>query len=571
MNQETFVRSFGHLADAPDGIEKLRELVLELAMCGRLTTRDSGDVPADVSIDQTVRDRARWVEPTAPAKYSRRDAGYPLGKGDLPEGWTYCRLGEVLQFVNGRAYKKSEWKKVGTPVIRIQNLNGGNDYYFSDLTLKAHNYCSEGDLLFAWSASFGPYLWAGEKAIFHYHIWKVVTSPSLVRRFAYYLLEALTGAVKSASHGLAMLHMTKERMEGLVCPIPSVLEQERIVERVDRLMSLCDELEEQQAARAEARVAMSSATLLRLPNADSVDRLQADVEAFVEKIGLHLAPGKGDVAVVNRIRQSILDLAVRGRLARQDPADEPAVELLEQIAAERDRQVKAKEIRKPTRFDPIASDSVSLPLPHGWAWARGNEFFIASDSGWSPQCLIEPAGSREWGVLKTSAVSRGVFDQAANKKLPTALEPRPHLQVAPGEFVMIRASGSKSLVGRGAIVTETEAHLMLSDKHIRLSFLHQASTRYWAILNGSTQVRRYYSAESSGTSTMSNVTRDRIGAVVVPVPPLAEQLRIADTVSTLMALCDELEQQFMAAEGARRDLAASIAAHAVPSSESSSA
>ena len=104
---------------------------------------------------------------------------------------------------------------------------------------------------------------------------------------------------------------------------------------------------------------------------------------------------------------------------------------------------------------------------------------------------------------------------------------------------------------------------MLSDKHIRLSFLSQVSSRFWAILNNSTVIQRYYSAESAGTSTMSNVTRDRIGALAVPVPPLAEQLRIAESVDALLSLCDELEQQLLDGLSCSRGLSESAVAHAV--------
>jgi type I restriction enzyme, S subunit len=245
---------------------------------------------------------------------------------------------------------------------------------------------------------------------------------------------------------------------------------------------------------------------------------------------------------------------MRGRLTHQDSNDAPAAELLEQISVERDRMVEANEIRKPKKFPAVEQDEVAVLLPSTWTWVRANEFFISSDSGWSPQCLIEQAGPGEWGVLKTSAVSRGAFDATANKKLPPALRPRPQLEVHPGEYVMIRASGSKGLVGRGAIATETESRLMLSDKHIRLSFLSEVSARFWAILNNSTEIQRYYSAESSGTSTMSNVTRDRIGALAVPVPPLAEQLRIVERVEELMGLCGELESQQAARVEARNAL-----------------
>ena len=85
--------------------------------------------------------------------------------------WPKATLGECATLVNGRAYKQEELLESGTPVLRIQNLNGGDKWYYSDLSLPQDKYCENGDLLFAWSSSFGPYLWNGPKAIYHYHIW----------------------------------------------------------------------------------------------------------------------------------------------------------------------------------------------------------------------------------------------------------------------------------------------------------------------------------------------------------------------------------------------------------------
>ena len=108
----------------------------------------------------------------------------------VPEGWEITPLGAATEVVNGRAYKLTEWEDFGTPVIRLQNLTqkGGN-FYFSNLELPEKQFCHKGDLLFMWSASFGPYIWWGDKAIFHYHIWKMVPDAELLnRKFLYFYL-----------------------------------------------------------------------------------------------------------------------------------------------------------------------------------------------------------------------------------------------------------------------------------------------------------------------------------------------------------------------------------------------
>jgi type I restriction enzyme S subunit len=152
--------------------------------------------------------------------------------GEIPASWEVVNQAEVATFYNGRAYKLTEWEKEGTPVIRLQNLTGsGKDYYYSNLELPKHQYCHSGDLLYMWSATFGPVWWRGGKAIFHYHIWKVeVDEKRLDRNYHYYLLDEVTARMKAQSHGSTMLHVTKGGMEKLHIMLPPLPEQRQIAE-----------------------------------------------------------------------------------------------------------------------------------------------------------------------------------------------------------------------------------------------------------------------------------------------------------------------------------------------------
>lgn len=150
--------------------------------------------------------------------------------GDIPSDWNVVKQGEVATFYNGRAYKISEWETEGTPVIRLQNLTGsGTEYYYSNLKLPDSQYCHSGDLLYMWSATFGPVWWKNGKAIYHYHIWKVEVEKNLLNKvFHYYLLYDITVKMKSQSHGSTMLHVTKGGMEKFKIPLPPLPEQQKI-------------------------------------------------------------------------------------------------------------------------------------------------------------------------------------------------------------------------------------------------------------------------------------------------------------------------------------------------------
>ncbi|ELA6794532.1 restriction endonuclease subunit S [Vibrio alginolyticus] len=164
----------------------------------------------------------------------------------IPSGWKLCEQSDVSAFYNGRAYKLSEWETEGTPVIRLQNLTGtGNEYYYSNLKLPEHQYADNGDLLYMWSATFGPKIWQGEKAIYHYHIWKVVCKDDLLdQSFMYYNLDFITESMKSKTNGSTMLHFTKKGMEEHEILLPPLAEQEKIAKylsTVDKKIDLIDQ------------------------------------------------------------------------------------------------------------------------------------------------------------------------------------------------------------------------------------------------------------------------------------------------------------------------------------------
>lgn len=149
--------------------------------------------------------------------------------GDVP-AWKMMTLGEAATFYNGRAYNQEELLDQGEyRVLRVGNFFTNKHWYYSDLELDETKYCSAGDLLYAWSASFGPRLWSGEKVIYHYHIWKIVENKGIDKNFLCLILDRETERVKAASaNGLGLLHITKGAIENWACPFPKFDEQLKI-------------------------------------------------------------------------------------------------------------------------------------------------------------------------------------------------------------------------------------------------------------------------------------------------------------------------------------------------------
>ena len=162
--------------------------------------------------------------------------------GDIPEEWEVCKLKRAYTLLNGRAYSDIELLENGKyRILRVGNLFTSDNWYYSDLELENDKYCENGDLLYGWSASIGPYLWKQEKVIYHYHIWKVLFKPNDLK-FSYYLLDAITQVKQKDMHGSAMQHLTKSNMDNSYIPLPPLPVQQAIATYLDEKTTQIDSL-----------------------------------------------------------------------------------------------------------------------------------------------------------------------------------------------------------------------------------------------------------------------------------------------------------------------------------------
>lgn len=226
-----------------DQIKQLRQTILDLAVHGRLARQDKNDEPVAELLKRIASNR----QSSQQKQYAQQlcTVTDPGDTPHLPKHWALVPLGHLVNILNGRAYKQTELLRSGTPVLRVGNLFTSNKWYYSDLVLDADKYCEKGDLIYAWSASFGPFIWAGDKVIFHYHIWKLslYSEADLDKRYLYHFLAYKTREIKAGGHGISMVHMTKEKMERLQVFLPPLNEQRRIVAKLDELFAFCDRLE----------------------------------------------------------------------------------------------------------------------------------------------------------------------------------------------------------------------------------------------------------------------------------------------------------------------------------------
>ncbi|MBW3662686.1 MAG: restriction endonuclease subunit S [Actinobacteria bacterium] len=182
---------------------------------------------------------------------------------DLPMGWEWSSLGEIGKYINGRGFKKTEWRESGRPIIRIQNLTGTSDAfnYFQGEADERH-IVRDGDLLVSWAATLGVFVWRGPEAVLNQHIFKVVSYVD--PRFHRHLLEHVLGDLQRQTHGSGMVHITKKRFDATPIPVPPLNEQERIVAAIEEHLSVLDRASLTTSAVAARLPRLLDATTRRL-------------------------------------------------------------------------------------------------------------------------------------------------------------------------------------------------------------------------------------------------------------------------------------------------------------------
>ena len=506
MDVGQFLAEFRHIANAPQGVKRLRDLVLALAVQGRLVLQDPAEEPAEVQLD-----RIRATALASPVAGNRRK---PAAARDpettpsatLPGGWATARLCELVRVLNGRAYSKPELLESGTPVLRVGNLFTSDRWYYSSLQLEDDKYCEAGDLLYAWSASFGPFLWQGERVIYHYHIWKLdlFNHEALDKRFLHLWLLERTQEIKAAGHGINMAHMTKEKFEQFVVALPPRAEQSRIVAKVDQLMGLCDQLEKQQQERRRLQNALRRSTLGALTSAHGPSELQRGYRHLVANFD-QLCSAPEDVV---DLEQCIKQLALKGLLTSRVTGEEVSghvVGLTESSGA-------------------VEESARDWPIPGHWVWAR---------CGWLGEARLGKMldASKNRGSLKPYL--RNVNVRWRHFRLQDILQMRvedhelPRITVRRGDLVICEGGEP----GRAAIWERDDEFVIQKALH-RFRCGPDVIPEYLLFCLEhdffSGRLSRYYTG-----ATIKHLTGKALAEYPLPLPPIDEQKRLIEAARQL--------------------------------------
>ncbi|MEB3440183.1 restriction endonuclease subunit S [Pseudomonas sp. A2] len=553
------------LASAPNAIKKLRELILELAVRGKLVPQNPNDEPASELLKRVAEEKARLVAERNLRKQKPleeiAEAKIPF---ELPPGWEWSQLGHISSDVQYGFTASANHQNEEPLLLRITDIqNDGVNWdtvpgcniapaEISDYELK------DGDIVIARTGgTIGKsYLVSGltRSAVFASYLIRIGRLDSIYSGFTKIFLGSTFywKQLYANSTGTGQPNVNGTALKGLLIPLAPMAEQYRIVAKVDELMALCDRLEAQQADAESAHVQLVQTMLDSLSQA--IDA--ADFAASWQRLAEHFQTLFTNEFAIDALKKTLLQLAVMGKLVPQDLTDESASELLKRIEREKQRLVNEGLIKKQKPLVESTNSQIKPALPSSWKWVPLLDITTGMDSGWSPACLGNSSPSDDvWGVLKTTAVQVMSYLQHENKELPSHLEPRPEAETKVGDILFTRA-GPMNRVGISCLVESTRPKLMISDKIIRFHPVELGVYgRFVALCLNAGETAKYLEQAKSGmAASQVNISQEKLRLAPIPLAPLREQHRIVKKVDQLMKLCDTLTQQINIARSKQTEL-----------------
>ncbi|ELA6982985.1 restriction endonuclease subunit S [Vibrio parahaemolyticus] len=534
------------------GVKKLRELILELAVRGKLVPQNPNDEPASVLLDRIAEEKKKLIENKKLRKskdlneISEKDIPYRI-----PSTWKWCYLSDLGSIIGGGTPKSNEdvyWTDKGVKWLTPADLYGLKSKYIGSgkrditnlgLEKSSAQLLPKGSVLFSSRAPIGYVAITSNELATNQGFKSVVPIFQELSEYIYYFLKRSGKFIDAEASGTTFKEVSGTVVSKVLTPLPPIAEQHRIVAKVDELMALCDQLEQQTEASIEAHQVLVTTLLDTLTNSANADELMQNWARISEHFDTLFTTEES----IDQLKQTILQLAVMGKLVPQDPSDEPAAELLKRIAEEKAQLVKEKKIKKQKALPPIAEDEKPFELPNGWEWCHLNSLISEMDAGWSPACPPEASPNHEtWGVLKTTAVQSMEYREYENKVLSPSKEPRPQYEVKNGDILITRA-GPKNRVGVSCLVQTTRPKLMISDKIIRFHLIELGMSNNFVslCLNAGATSEYLESSKSGMAESQMNISQDKLKMAPIPLPPIREQTLIVKKVEELIDLCDKLK------------------------------
>ena len=518
MSPETFLEKFDLITDAPGAVAKMRELILQLAVQGRLADAAKSDEPVADFLNRIWSDKS-----DSRFQITNAEKAVPF---DIPSHWHWVFLSEVAEFSIGKTPPRGEtsyWHHEDHSWVSIADMKHYETITETKEKVSAlaakdvfrNRFVAPGSILMSFKLTIGKVARTGIPCFHNEAIISLLPPEPELNDFLFRFLP-LFAALQTSNNAIKGNTLNKGLLTLLPVALPPLAEQKRIVAKVDELMALCDRLEQQQNERETQHAALSHASLTRFSEAPTPENL-------------HYLFHPTYTTTPADLRKTILTLAVQGKLVSRNDSDGIGLEILNKANVSEE-----------------LTDNIP-ELPAHWAWARLGNIATRMDSGWSPACNSEPSKKTEWGVLKTTAVQTLQYLEEQNKALPPNLEPRPEHEVMDGDILFTRA-GPMNRVGILCVARPTRKKLMISDKIIRFHLVDGIDPDFAALgLNAGHSSDVIEGLKSGMAASQVNISQPKLKSVLLPIPPLSEQKRIVAKVDELMKLVDQLEKQLTTA------------------------
>ncbi|KRD23075.1 hypothetical protein ASE39_24835 [Acidovorax sp. Root267] len=550
------------LATAPGGVMRLRELILTLAVQGKLVPQDPVDEPAGVLLQNIRAEKDQLI---AEGKIKRDKPLAEIAEEEkpfeLPVGWEWVRLGALLPFRIGKTPPSKDpqyWADSGHAWVSISDMNHFGEVFETGRKIThrgaevfGYDPLPSGTLIMSFKLTIGKISVLRVPA---YHNEAIVSFTPLRGTnsgFLKYMLPtvARTGVSKDALMGATL---NTESLSNLVIALPPCIEQSRIVTRVEELMRLCNALEAKGQLEAAQHAQLVSTLLSTLTASTTPEELADNWQRVAQHFDLLLDRPEA----IDALEQTLLQLAVRGMLVPQDRTDEPASALLQKIRAEKDRLIAAGQIKRDKPLPPITDEEKPFELPVGWEWGRVGDVVellngYAFKSEW-----FKPAGVR---LLRNVNISHGHVDWSAPVMLDAvAAQSYEQFALRVGDIVL---SLDRPIISTGlkyAVIRESDLPCLLLQRVARLTASACLSPEFLQLwLQSDLFVGTIDPGRSNG---VPHISTKQVAGLAFALPPLAEQSRIVTRITALRRLCADLRQRLAERQSVQARLAEALVA-----------
>ncbi len=550
------------LAGATNGIKKLRELILELAVRGKLLPQDARDEPARELLKRIAKEKALLEGSGQLGKQKNlpqiTEKEQPF---ELPAGWEWTRLSDIAFSQAGFAFKSNGFNQagLGLPLIRIRDVGQAfsGTYYEGDY--RPEFLVKRGDYLISMDGEFRVAPWEGETSLLNQRVSRLIFfGAEVARRFIADSLQARLLELQGIKAYTTVDHLSGGQISESVIALPPLVEQHGIVAKVDELMALCDRLEAQQADAANAHSQLVQALLSSLTQASDATEFAANWQRLAE----HFHTLFNTEPSIDALKQTLLQLAVMGKLVPQASTEEPASELLKRIQTEKQRLLVEGKSRKQKE---LLSENIPLPpygVPNGWEWEiLDSILYITGGVTLGRKLAGRKMVSKPY--LRVANVQRGHLALDVMKEVEVPEEEVSKYLLKNGDL-LITEGGDWDKVGRTAVWRDELPECLHQNHVFRARAMTDEFESRWAEMYlNSTTARDYFAGSSKQTTNLASINMTQLRACAFPVPPLAEQHRIVAKVDEIMSLCDQLKTQLSQARQLNEQLASTLVEQAV--------